>query len=104
MGSRKDKSVLEDDSYITDLHQIMAAVSDPIRLQTLELLCQTNSLPLGELADKLGIDDHTKILPHLRKLKEIGAIDQQENKIYVLTQKGLRFVEGLEKLQWNTCK
>jgi DNA-binding transcriptional ArsR family regulator len=104
MGSPKDKAVLKDGSYITDLHQILATVSDPIRLQTLELLSQTSSLPFGELADKLGIDDHTKVLPHLGKLKEIGAIAQQKNKIYVLTQKGLRFVEGLEKLQWNTCK
>jgi DNA-binding transcriptional ArsR family regulator len=104
MGSQKDKAVLKDDAYITDLHQILAAVSDPIRLQTLELLSQTNSLPLEELAEKLGVDDHTKVPPHLGKLEEIGAIDQQKNKVYVLTQKGLRFVEGLEKLQWNTCK
>jgi predicted transcriptional regulator len=108
MDSSNDKTALKeniiDDVHISDLHHILEVISDPIRLQILERLSTDNSIRLEELAKHLDMKDHTKVLFHIGKLKDIGIIDHQDNESYVLTQKGLRFIEGLEKLQWNTCK
>ncbi|MCL5062082.1 MAG: hypothetical protein M1443_02580 [Nitrospirae bacterium] len=50
-----------------------------------------------DITRKLEIDDHTKVMFHLKTLREYGMIDQGE-KSYFLTKEGEEIVEFLKIL------
>ena len=54
---------------------------------------------LMELVRELNIDDHTKVIFHLKILKEAGIIEQDEDKSYSLTNEGIKALECLKVLE-----
>ena len=54
---------------------------------------------LMELVRELGIEDHTKVVFHLKVLKESGIIEQDKDKSYSLTEEGERILSGLKILE-----
>ena len=52
-----------------------------------------------ELVRELGIEDHTKVVFHLKVLKESGIIEQDKDKSYSLTEEGERILSGLKILE-----
>ncbi len=67
---------------------VLSALSNPIRRKILRLISQRKSARLMELARELEIEDHTKVIFHLKILKECAIIEQDKDKTYSLSTKG----------------
>jgi len=67
---------------------VLGALSNPIRRKILRIIAQKKRARLIELARELDIEDHTKVIFHLKILKECGIIEQEKDKSYSLTTKG----------------
>jgi predicted transcriptional regulator len=52
-----------------------------------------------EITRDLGIEDHTKVVFHLKMLKEADIMDQNQGRAYFLTKEGLRMIECLRILE-----
>jgi len=82
-----------------DLDYTLSSLANPIRRNILRLLNSRKSMRLMELVRELGIDDHTKVVFHLKVLKESGIIEQDTDKSYSLTEEGERILSGLKILE-----
>ncbi|MBI3593066.1 MAG: response regulator [Nitrospirae bacterium] len=79
------------------IEDTLFSLSSPIRRNILILLYSGGSMRLMDITRRLGIDDHTKIIFHLKTLKESAIIGQGERS-YFLTQRGEKMVEFLKTL------
>jgi predicted transcriptional regulator len=52
-----------------------------------------------ELVRELKIDDHTKVIFHLKILREAGLTEQDKGKSYVLTKEGTKALDCLQVLE-----
>lgn len=82
-----------------DIDRTLSSLANPIRRNILKILRDRDDIHLMELARDLGIDDHTKVVFHLRILKEAEMIEQNRSRAYFLTKEGLRMVECLHTLE-----
>ncbi len=78
-----------------DLNQAFSAIASPIRRSIIKLLHVSGDMRLMEITRELGIDDHTKVIFHLKMLKEAGLIDQDHEKIYALSSGGKKAMDCL---------
>ncbi|MBF0370268.1 MAG: response regulator [Magnetococcales bacterium] len=76
----------------------LSSLANPIRRRTIQLIGSGEANRLMEIANKLAAPDHTKVLFHLKKLKESEIIAQREDKSYELTQSGQLMHEFLRIL------
>lgn len=81
-----------------DIDRTMSALASPIRRNILKLLQDNDEIRLMEITRKLEIEDHTKVVFHLKILKEAAVIDQSQGKGYFLTKEGLKMIECLNIL------
>ena len=81
-----------------DQDKAFSAIASPIRRDILKML---NSRPmrLMEITRELGIEDHTKVVFHLKMLKEAGIIEQDQEKVYGLSEAGYKTIECLKKME-----
>ncbi len=93
------ESQFDDSMRIDDLDQALLAVSNPIRRQVVTLLARRGPQRVTEMTRELTMKDHTKLLFHIRNLKEIGIVQQLPAKSYYLTDIGQELVHGLQDLQ-----
>ncbi len=82
-----------------DLDQTLNSISSPIRRNILSLLSSKGPMRLMEITRDLSIEDHTKVVFHLKMLKEAGKIAQDEDKSYVLTRAGIKVFECLKTME-----
>lgn len=82
-----------------NLDYTLSSLANPIRRNILRLLNSRKSMRLMELVRELEIEDHTKVVFHLRVLKESGIIEQDKDKSYSLTEEGERILSGLKILE-----
>jgi len=82
-----------------DLDQTLSTLASPIRRNILKLLRDREDVRLMEITRELGIEDHTKVVFHLKMLKEAGVIDQDKGKAYFLSKEGMRMIECLKTLE-----
>jgi len=82
-----------------DADHAISALASPIRRSILKLLRMRGKERLMEITRELGIDDHTKVIFHLRILREAGILEQDHEKAYTLTTEGLRTVECLKTIE-----
>ena len=82
-----------------DLDQTLSTLASPIRRNILKLLRDREETRLMEITRELGIEDHTKVVFHLKMLKEAGIIDQGKGKAYFLSKEGMRMIECLKTLE-----
>jgi DNA-binding NtrC family response regulator len=82
-----------------DFDRILGALSNPIRRTITQLLSEKTTMRLMELVRELKVDDHTKVLFHLRMLKEAGIVEQTPGKAYMLGGQGTRALECLKILE-----
>jgi len=87
-----------------NLDCILGALSNSIRRSILRIISQRKNARLMELARELGIEDHTKVVFHLKILRESGSIEQDKDKVYSLTKEGVRTVECLKTLETYLAK
>ncbi len=86
-------------SLTGDFDSLLSALSNPIRRTILQLLSQKTTMRLMELVRELKADDHTKVLFHLRMLKEAGIVEQAPDKAYILSGQGTKALECLRILE-----
>ena len=82
-----------------DLDHTLGTLASPIRRNILKLLRDREDIHLMEITRDLGIEDHTKVVFHLKMLKEAGIIDQGKGGTYFLSKEGIRKIEGLKTLE-----
>ena len=82
-----------------DIDRTLSSLANPIRRNILKMLRERDDVHLMEITRELGIDDHTKVVFHLKMLKEAGIIDQCEGKGYILSKEGKRMIECLKTLE-----
>ena len=82
-----EKKLLQSASDI-DPDSVYAALANPLRRQTLKQLGTHKQLKFMDLCRLVDASDHTKFNFHLRQLKKAGLVQQNENKIYLLTTTG----------------
>ena len=76
-----------------DLDSVLSSLSNPFRRKILAQLEQDTALRFMDLCRRLGLEDHTKMNFHLKILKEAGFLEQDESKLYLLTQHGTQALD-----------
>ncbi len=79
----------------THYSHILFALSSPIRRNIIKLLHTERRLRLVDITKGVGITDHTKVIFHLKMLKESGIISQYRKKLFYLTDEGEKAVDVL---------
>jgi DNA-binding response OmpR family regulator len=82
-----------------DLDCVLSTLSNSIRRTIIKLIAQRNTMRLMELVRELGIEDHTKVIFHLKILKEAGIIEHGTDKSYSLAKEGARALDCLNVLE-----
>jgi len=79
--------------------QALSSIASPIRRNILKLLQARGSMRLMEITRELAFEDHTKVVFHLRILKEAGIVEQDGDKSYTLTREGIKTLDGLKTME-----
>ena len=93
-----EEAKFEADVKNLDMDQTISSLSNSIRREIIQLLGQNDKMRLMAITRKLKIEDHTKVVFHLRTLKESDLIQQSEDKSYSLTKEGKRVLKSLHIL------
>ena len=83
----------------TKMEDTLSSLSNSIRREIMRLFRTQKKLRLMEIARKLKIDDHTKVVFHLRSLKQSGILEQNKGKTYYLTAEGKNILNCLDLLE-----
>ena len=98
----KIKKVLAERDFVRtpDLldSSFIKAISNPIRKDVVKLLAASGKLKFTEIKNMLKIDDPTKLSFHLRVLKFHNLIEQDGEKVYMLSSSGKKLMESLKKI------
>lgn len=81
-----------------ELENTLSSLSNTIRRNILYLLHAKHEMRLMEMTRELEIEDHTKVVFHLKLLKESGIIKQNSEKSYSLTKEGEKMIDLLKLL------
>jgi DNA-binding NtrC family response regulator len=82
-----------------DFDRILGSLSNPIRRAIIQMLSLRNTMRLMDFVRELNITDHTKVLFHLKILKEAGVIEQGPDKLYFLANQGKKTLACLQVLE-----
>ncbi len=93
-----EESKFEDGIMKLEMEDALSSLANSIRRTIIRLLHARNSMRLMEITRELNIQDHTKVIFHLKSLRESGIIDQNEEKAYILTPEGDKMLECLNIL------
>ena len=94
-----EEARFEEDVKKLDLDYTLSSLSNPIRRRVIRLLSDRRRMRLMEVTRELGIEDHTKVIFHLKMLKEAGIIKQDTDKSYMLTKEGEKTLDCLRILE-----
>ena len=97
------KKTLEEARFDLDLKKMhlddtLGSLSNHIRRNIIKLLAVNKKMRLMQLTRALDIEDHTKVIFHLRMLRESGIISQ-EDKSYILTKEGKKVRDALRIIE-----
>jgi DNA-binding NtrC family response regulator len=87
------------DSSESNIQTIAYSLSNPIRRAAIEYLFLQGKSSFMNILGELGVEDHTKLSFHLRKLKEFGIVEQDAKRRYKLSLKGRKVAETLRALK-----
>ncbi len=77
---------------------IIKAISNSIRKDIVKRLDEAEKLKFSEIKNILKMTDATKLSFHLRVLKSYNVIEQDGEKIYMLTHEGRKLMENLKRV------
>ena len=80
------------------LEGTLSSLSNSIRREIIRLFQTSKKIRLMETARKLDIEDHTKLIFHLKTLKEAKILQQDMKHAYLLTKGGKKVLECLKIL------
>ncbi len=97
------KRTLEESNYDAgsgqmELEGVLSCLSNPTRTKIMRMVATRKKMRLREISKELDIEDHTKVLFHLRILRQEGLIEQDREKHYLLTEDGERTMGCLKIL------
>jgi DNA-binding NtrC family response regulator len=97
------KQMIEELRFEGDIKKLklegtLSSLSNSIRREIIRMFQTSEKIRLMETARKLDIEDHTKLLFHLKTLKEAGIIKQDKKRTYLLTKEGTKVLECLNIL------
>jgi DNA-binding response OmpR family regulator len=78
---------------------VLKSLANPTRLSIVDLLDSESKLRFVQIRDKLGIKDPTKLSFHLRNLKSVGILEQDEHRRYFLSEAGKKVIESIRHLK-----
>ncbi|MEO5358085.1 MAG: response regulator [Nitrospirae bacterium YQR-1] len=90
-----EESTFEKEMGELEMDKILMSLCNPIRRNTIKILSRKKTIRFMELNRELSIDDHTKLVFHLRILKDADIISQDSTKAYYLTDTGLKVYQSL---------
>jgi DNA-binding response OmpR family regulator len=98
------RKVLEEASFEScgvkeDFDGILSSLANPLRRKALQLLATRKSMRLMEIVRELHIEEHTKVIFHLKILREAGMVEQDKARSYTLTKEGERTLSCLKILE-----
>lgn len=94
-----EEASFEDNIKKLDIGDTLSSLSNHIRRNIIQLLGSAGRMRFMEITRELKIEDHTKVVFHLRMLRDTGIIDQDEKKSYILTREGEKAMECLKILE-----
>lgn len=94
-----EESRFEEGAARIGFDNAMSSLNNTLRRNIIRMLFERKSMRLMEITRGLGVDDHTKVVFHLKNLKEADIIDQDQNKAYFLTEEGERLNECMKVMQ-----
>ncbi|KAA0010531.1 hypothetical protein B6U81_01640 [Thermoplasmatales archaeon ex4484_30] len=99
-----EREMLQD--LITDIHLgiLSDSISNYIRRKIISLLSSGEKYPFTKIAQELGIEDNPKLSFHLKKLKDDGVLEQDEEKRYHLSNTGKEIAEFLNSIKKKKVK
>ncbi len=83
----------------TQMEDTLSCLSNSIRRQTMRMFRNKKQLRMMEITRELKIDDHTKVIFHLRSLKQAGLLSQDKDKLYFLSAEGRNVLKCLDLLE-----
>lgn len=97
------KKTFEEIKFNKNLKQLglddtLGSLTNHIRRDIIKLLDLNKKMRLMEITRSLEIEDHTKVVFHLRILRDFGIV-RQEGKSYVLTKNGSAILNALRLLE-----
>lgn len=100
----KEKKDLQD--LMADIHIgiISESISNYIRRKIINLLSDGKKYSFTKIAQEIGIEDNPKLSFHLKKLKDDGVLEQDEEKKYYLSKLGKEIAEFIEEMKKNKLK
>jgi CheY-like chemotaxis protein/DNA-binding HxlR family transcriptional regulator len=93
-----EEARFEDGIKKLKMEETLSSLSNAIRRKILRLLNSHDTMRLMEITREVEIDDHTKVLFHLKSLKESKLVSQNSEKSYHLTNEGRKILECLKLL------
>ncbi|MCI4624886.1 MAG: response regulator [Candidatus Magnetoovum sp. WYHC-5] len=90
-----DEKNYEDNIKKVNLDDIMCSLSNSLRRKTIKFIALKGKTRFTDIFKELGVDDNSKVAFHLKMLKESNIIEQDKDKCYKLTKKGLKVLESL---------
>ncbi|MBI5235582.1 MAG: response regulator [Deltaproteobacteria bacterium] len=94
-----EEATFEDGIKKLAMNTSLNALSNAIRRRIIAQLVERGKMRLMEIARELMITDHTKVIFHLRLLRDTGLIEQDAQKAYSLTREGEKLFECLKILE-----
>jgi len=82
-----------------NLDYTLNSLSNYIRRRIIRMLWLKKKMRLMEMTKELEIEDHTKVVFHLKTLKEAGIVAQDKAKTYTLTKEGEKIFDCLKILE-----
>ncbi len=101
---KEERKILHE--LITNIHlEVFSdSISNYIRRKIIELLSTGERYPFTKIAQELEIEDNPKLSFHLKKLKDDGVLEQDEEKRYYLSKMGKEIAELMEKIKKDRLK
>lgn len=97
------KQVIEELRFESDIKKLqlegtLSSLSNSIRREIIRMFQTSEKIRLMETVRKLGIEDHTKVIFHLKILKEARILKQDKKRSYFLSKEGKKVLECLNIL------
>ncbi|MCL7396843.1 MAG: response regulator [Thaumarchaeota archaeon] len=90
------KKVIEEQRMIYEADTEMPFIlSHPIRRSVISLLAKHRKMRFIDIARAIGVEDPPKLSFHLKILRDAGLVVQESDKLYTLTEKGIRAMRGM---------
>ncbi|MBF0317238.1 MAG: response regulator [Nitrospirae bacterium] len=93
-----EETTFEKEINSVDMDFILGTISNPLRRKLIKLV-HHQSMRFMELNRELSLIDHTRLVFHLKLLRDCGLVAQNANRAYVLTDRGVRVYKGIMILE-----